>query len=75
MMGAHQLPARRAGIEAEAPLSQDTNAPAVQVVDRLDKALGAAAPAAQLGDEDGVDLMSSGNARILGGLGAHVVGT
>ena len=37
----------------------------MQIVERLDEVLRAAAPAAQLRDEDGVDLVGSGNARTL----------
>jgi hypothetical protein len=73
--GAHQLAARRAEIEAEARLSQDANFPAVQVVERLDEVLRAAAPAAQLCDKDSVDLVGSGQRQNLGALGAGIVGS
>jgi hypothetical protein len=56
-------------------LSQDANFPAVQVVERLDEVLRAAAPAAQLCDKDSVDLVGSGQRQNLGALGAGIVGT
>jgi hypothetical protein len=56
-------------------LSQDANFPAVPIVEGLDEVLRAAAPAAQLRDEDGVDLVGSGQRQDLGALGACVVST
>ena len=46
--GAHQFAARGAEVEAEARLSQDANFPAVQVVERLNEVLRAAAPQAEV---------------------------
>jgi len=67
--GAHQLAVRGAEIEAEARLGQDANFPAVQVVECLDEVLRAPAPAAELGDEDGVDLAGFGPRQDFGALG------
>ena len=50
------LPLAGAEVEAQAGLSQDADLPAVQVVKGLHQALGALAPAAELGDKSGVNL-------------------
>jgi hypothetical protein len=42
------------------PMSQDAYFPAAQVVERLDEVLRAAAPPAELGDQDRVDFAGSG---------------
>ena len=73
--GAHQLAARGAEIEAEPRLSQDANFPTVQIVEGLDEVLRAAAPAAELGDQDSIDLVGPGQHQNLGALGAGIVGT
>jgi hypothetical protein len=51
MMLRMSLPLAGAEVEAQAGLSQDADLPAVQVVKGLHQALGAAAPAAELGDK------------------------
>ena len=48
--GAHELAACGVEIEAEVRLSQDTDFPAMEVVQRLDEVLRAATPSAQFGD-------------------------
>ena len=56
-------------------MSEDANFPAMQIVERLDEILGAPTPSAELGDQNGVNLMGSGQRQDLGALGARVVGT
>jgi hypothetical protein len=68
--GAHQLAAGGAEIEAEARLSQDADFPAVEIVQRLDEILRAAAPSAELGDQDRVGFVCPREFKDLGTLGA-----
>jgi hypothetical protein len=72
--GPHQLAARGAEIEAEAPLSQDANFAAVEAVERLDELLRAATPSAENGDQDGIDFAGPSQGQDLGALGARIVG-
>ena len=69
------LPARGAEIKAQTSLSQDAEFLAVQVVERLDEVLRTAAPLAELGDQDGINLVGSRRCQNLGALGAPGVGT
>src|SRR6516225_4672936 len=54
---AHQLAARCAQVESQAMLRKHADLPAVEVVKGLDQVLCAPAPAAQLGDQDCVNLV------------------
>src|SRR5687767_7815495 len=56
MMVRMSLPAGGAEVEAQPRLRQHADLPAMEVIEGLDEVLGASAPAAQLRDEDGVDL-------------------
>src|SRR5215831_10999857 len=55
--GAHQLAARCAQVESQAMLRKHADLPAVEVVKGLHQVLCAPAPAAQLGDQDCVNLV------------------
>src|SRR5215468_4150424 len=72
--GAHELPAGGAEVEAEPRLRQDADLPAVEVIERLNEVLGAATPARQLGDEDGIDLACLRERHDLLALNAIVLG-
>jgi len=69
---AHQLAAGRAKIEAQARLSQHAHLPRMQVIECLYKVLRAAAPAAQLRHQDGIDFACSRQSHYFAALGPVV---